>query len=84
MLTTSKFIVAMYKRVFLSYGFPILIVNNQKSQINSVLWKQLCQCFSINLKFSSAFYPETDSQTKNANKVMKNYLRAYISHLQDN
>ena len=31
----------------------------------------------------SAHYPETDGQTENANKVIKNYFRVYISHLQD-
>ena len=29
-------------------------------------------------------YPETNGQTENANKVMKNYLCAYINHIQDN
>ena len=31
----------------------------------------------------SAQHPETDGQTENANKVMKNYLQAYVSHVQD-
>ena len=35
------------------------------------------------MKFSSAHHPEIDGQTKNANKIMKNYLRAYVSHVQD-
>ena len=35
------------------------------------------------MKFSSAHHPKTDGQTKNANKVMKNYLRANISYTQD-
>lgn len=29
-------------------------------------------------------HSETDGQTKNANKVIKNYLHAYISYTQDN
>ena len=35
------------------------------------------------MKFLSAHHLETDGQTKNANKVMKNYLRAYVSHTQN-
>ena len=31
-----------------------------------------------------AHYPETDGQTKSANKVMKNYLYVYIAYTQDN
>ena len=48
------------------------------------LWRQLCKRYSINIKFSSAHYSKTDSQTKSANRVMKNYLRAYIAYTQDN
>ena len=51
--------------------------------MTSTLWRRLCQRYGINVKFSSAHHPETDGQTENANKVMKNYLRAYISHVQD-
>lgn len=41
----------------------------------------------IATKLASKFFfyhLETDRQTKNANKVMKNYLMAYINHVQDN
>ena len=51
--------------------------------MTSTLWKRLCEQYGIKVKFSSAHYPETDGQTENANKVMKNYLRAYISYAQD-
>ena len=74
----------MYRRVFSSYGFLISIVNDQDGQTTSTLWGRLCQRCGINIKFSSAHHPEIDGQTVNANKVMKNYLQAYISHLQDN
>ena len=51
--------------------------------MTSTLWKWLCERHYIKVKFSSAHHPETDGQTENANKVMKNYLRAYVSHFQD-
>ena len=82
-LSTSKFIEAMNCWVFSSHGFPLSIVNDQGGQMTSTLWKRLCERRGIRIKFSSAQHPETDGQTKNANKVMKNYLRAYISHTQD-
>ena len=50
----------------------------------STLWKWLCQRYGINVKLSLAQHPKTNGQTKNANKVMKNYLRVYISQMQDN
>ena len=74
----------MHKRVFSAYGFSILIVNEQGSQMTSILWRCLCQRYGIKIKFSLTHHFETDGQTKNTNKIMKNYLRVYISHLQDN
>ena len=50
--------------------------------MTSTLWRCLCQRYGINIKFLLTHYLETDGQTENANKVMKNYLQAYISHLQ--
>ena len=52
--------------------------------MTSTLWRRLCERYGIRIKFSSAQHLETDGQTENANKVMKNYLRAYVNHMQDN
>ena len=69
--------------MFSAHGYPLSIVNNCEGQMTSKLWRRLCKCRGIKIKFSLAQHPETDGQTKNANKVMKNYLRAYVSHTQD-
>ena len=82
-LSTSEFIEAMHCCVFSAHGYPLTIVNDRGGQMTSTLWRRLCERYGIKVKFSSAHHPETDGQTKNANKVMKNYLRAYISHTQD-
>ena len=82
-LSTSEFIEAMNRRVFSSHGYPVTIVNDRGGQITSTLWRRLCERHGIRIKFSSAQHSETDGQTENANKVMKNYLRAYVSYTQD-
>ena len=82
-LSTGEFIEVMNRRVFSTHGYRLTIVNNRGGQMTSTLWKKLCERHGIRIKFSSAQYPETDGQTKNANKMIKNYLRAYISHTQD-
>ena len=51
--------------------------------MTSTLWRRLCERYGIRIKFSLAQHPETDGQTENANKVMKNYLRAYVSYTQN-
>ena len=82
-LSTSKFIEAMHRCVFSAHGYPLSIVNNHRGQMTSKLWRRLCKRRGIKIKFSSAQHPETDGQTKNANKMMKNYLQAYVSYTQD-
>ena len=82
-LSTGEFIEAMHRRVFSAHGYLLSIVNDQKGHMTSTLWRRLCKRYGIKIKFSLAQHPETDGQTKNANKVMKNYLRAYVNHLQD-
>ena len=82
-LSTSKFIEAMHRCVFLAHSYPLTIVNDRGGQMTSRLWRRLCERCGIGIKFSSAQHLETDGQTKNANKVMKNYLRAYVNHAQD-
>ena len=82
-LSTSKFIEVMNRRVFPTHGYPLTIVNDRGGQMTSTLWKRLCKRHGIKVKFSSAHHPKTDGQTENANKVMKNYLQAYISYTQD-
>ena len=83
-LSTAEFIEAMNQRVFSTHGYPLTIVNDRGGQMTSTLWKRLCERYGIRVKFLSAHHLETDGQTENANKVMKNYLQAYISHTQDN
>ena len=82
-LSTSEFIEAMHRRVFSAHGYPLSIVSNCRGQITSKLWRRLCARRGIRIKFSSAQHPETDGQTENANKLMKNYLRAYVSYTQN-
>ena len=83
-LSTDELMDAMSRILFSSYGFPISTVNDRGSQLTAHLWKIVCERYGVRIKFSSAHHPETDGQTENANKVMKNYLRAYVNYTQDN
>ena len=83
-LSTSKFIKVMHWRVFLAQGYPLIIVNDRGGQMTSKLWRRLCKQYGIRIKFSSAQHLKTDGQTENANKVMENYLQAYVNYAQDN
>ncbi len=49
----------------------------------SKFWSLLCYFLGIKKKLSTAFYPQTDIQTKRQNSTMKAYLRAFIHLEQD-
>lgn len=81
---TKEVLEVLQRRVFSTYGLPDSMVHDRGTQLVAHLWKRICQRYGIRSRPSSAYHPETDGQTGNANKVMKNYLRAYVRHAQDN
>jgi hypothetical protein len=50
----------------------------------SKFWSSLCQLLGIKSNLSTAYHPETDSQTERVNQVLEQYLRFYINYQQDN
>jgi hypothetical protein len=65
------------------HGLPDNIISDRGTQFASDFWKQLCTRLGISPRLSTAFHPETDGQTERANATMEQYLRAYVTHQQD-
>ncbi|KAL9567590.1 hypothetical protein ACKAV7_008354 [Fusarium commune] len=59
------------------------IVSDRGPQFIAEFWKKLNQQLSINALLSTAYHPETDGQTERLNAILEQYLRAYVSYLQD-
>ena len=47
------------------------------------MWDSLCKLLGITTKLFTAFYPKTDSQSKNANQEAEQHLGSYVNHFQD-
>ena len=60
-----------------------LIVINQGSLFTLKFWSLLCYFLGIKRKLSTAFYPQTDGQTKKQNSTMEAYLRAFVNFEQN-
>ena len=71
------------RHVWVYHGLPATIVSNRGTQFVSAFWDELCTQLGIHQLLSSAFHPETDGQTENANAVIEQVLRAYTSYQQD-
>ena len=80
---TKAVLEVLGRRVFSTYDLPDSIVHDRGTQLVAHLWKRICQRYDIKSKPSSVYHPETNGQTENANKIMKNYLRVYVKHTQN-
>ena len=66
------------------HGTPESTVSDRGIQFNNQFIKRLYELLDIKPSFSTAFHPQTDGQTERTNQILENYLRAYVSHKQDN
>uniref|UniRef100_A0A0D2YKU3 RNA-directed DNA polymerase n=1 Tax=Fusarium oxysporum (strain Fo5176) TaxID=660025 RepID=A0A0D2YKU3_FUSOF len=71
------------KEVWKLHGLPHTIISDRGPQFVAEFWKKLTQQLSINSLLSTAYHPETDGQTERLNAILEQYLRAYVSYLQD-
>ena len=71
-------------KVFLFFGTPDKIISDRGVVFTSNFWKELSYALAINLKFSSAYHPQTDGQTERTNQTLEQYLQCYVNSAQDN
>lgn len=75
-------------RLYLHYiwklhGLPSTIVSDRGPQFTSEFWKHLNRLLQIQPRLSTAVHPQTDGQTERFNAILEQYLRSYVSYLQD-
>jgi hypothetical protein len=64
-------------------GVLLSIVSDRGPQFMSKFWAAFCHHQSIERQLSTAYHLQTDGQTEQQNQTLKQYLRAYVNHLQD-
>ena len=81
---TSKGVAkSLWERVFKDTRLPRKVISDRGSQFISNFMKELCNQLGIKRNPSTAYHPQTDSQTERVNQEMEQYLRLYISYRQD-
>ena len=71
----SKIAKLYFDEIVKLYGLPKTIVSDRDVCFMSYFWKTLWHLVSTKLKFSTAFHPQTDSQTEVVNRNLGNLLR---------
>jgi transposase InsO family protein len=66
---------AFFDGVVRLHGYPSSIVSDQDPVFTSRLWRDLFKMSGVQLRFNTAFHPQTDGQSEVLNKVIAMYLR---------
>ena len=88
-VTTEKTIAEELARLFRDHvwklhGLPESVISDKGPQFAAGLTKELNKMLEIETKLSTAYHPQTDNQTKRTNQKLKQYLRMYVNHRQNN
>ena len=87
--TTEKIMVEGLVRLFRDnvwklHGLPESVISDRGLQFAARLTKELNKMLGIETKLLTAYHPETDGQTERTNQELKQYLRMYVNHRQNN
>lgn len=73
--TAASVAKAFFTDIVRLHGFPASIVSDRDPVFTSNIWRDLFKQAGVQLRMSTAFHPQTDGQSEEANKVITMYLR---------
>jgi hypothetical protein len=63
-------------RIVCLHGVPKKIVSDRGTKFTSRFWERLHETLDNQLRFNSAYHPQTDGQTERVNQILEDMLRA--------
>jgi transposase InsO family protein len=69
--------------VWKDFGLPKVVISDQGTQFVGHFMGDLLKLLGMKSNTSTAYYPQTDGQTKHVNQNIEQYLRVFTNFLQD-
>jgi len=83
--TTAEELARLFRdNMWKLHGLPESVISDRGPQFAARLTKELNKILGIETKLSTAYHPQTNSQTERTNQKLEQYLRMYINHRQNN
>ena len=77
-VTAMEYAKLFVDHVFRLHGLPQVIISDQDPHFTGKFWKSLFDLLGTDLRFSTAFHPQTDGQSERMIQTMENFLRPYV------
>lgn len=81
--TTEDLVDVVVDEVFTKFERSMFVVSDRGSLFTSKFWSAFCYHLWTRLRYSTAYHPQTDGQTKRQNQTLEAYLRCYVNYQQD-
>ena len=82
-VTAPKLAKIYVNNVFKLHGLSKAIVSDRDPRFTSNFWRAVMKRIGCHQAMSTARHPQTDGQTERANRTLKEMLRSYVNHRQD-
>ena len=66
------------QHVFRLHGLPEVIISDRDPCFTGKFWRSLFDLLGTDLRFSTAFHPQTDGQSERMIQTLENFLRPYV------
>ncbi|GBG79634.1 hypothetical protein CBR_g29784 [Chara braunii] len=68
----------VFDRVVRDHDLHLSIISDRDPRFTSRFWRRLHEVYGTQLRFSSSYHPQTDGQTENTNRTLRDILRKIV------
>ena len=83
-ITTKGITWLILKEVVRLHGIPKSVVSDRDTEFTSIFWKELQKLMGTKLLMSTAFLPQMDGATEQANRLIAQLLQTIVNNHQKN